>query len=141
MENTLKKEVGVWIDSRRAVIVTIKNETSTIQEIRSNMDKQTRGSSTPHSKAKKDTKKSATEKMDSQQEQVGNPLGSYYEGVVSFIRGADSIWIFGPGEAKHELEKSLRRAELGDNLVGVATVGKMTDAQIAAKVHSRYYKY
>jgi hypothetical protein len=139
METKIKKEVGVWIDNRRAVIVTIKNEISAIQEIRSNMDKQTRVSSTPHSKVKKDAEKSTPKKMEDQQ--VGNPLGRYYEGVISFIRDADAIWIFGPGQIKRELEKSLRLAELGNYIVGVATVGKMTDAQITAKVSSRYYKY
>ena len=70
-----------------------------------------------------------------------NHLGRYYDGIISFIRDADSIWIFGPGEAKGELEKSLRVEGLGDHIVGVATVGKMTNPQITAKVRSRYYKF
>ena len=139
METAGKKEVGVWIDNRRALIVTIVNEASTIQEIRSNMEKQARATSASPSKAKKDAQRLTPEVGG--EDQVENPLGRYFEGVISFIRDADAIWITGPGDTKRELEKSLRVAGLGENIVGVATVGKMTDAQITVKVRSRFYKY
>ena len=139
METETRKDVGVWIDNRRAVIVTIVNEVSGIQEIRSNIEKHTRASGAPPSKTKKDAQELTSEAGD--EEQVENPLGRYFEGVISFIRDADAIWIIGPGETKRELEKSLRLAGLGDHIVGVATLGKMTDAQISVKVRSRFYKY
>jgi hypothetical protein len=72
--------------------------------------------------------------------QFGDHLGRYYEGVVSFIRDAHSIWIFGPGEAKVELENRLRQDGLGARVVGIETVDKMTDHQIAAKVRDRYLR-
>lgn len=52
----------------------------------------------------------------------------------------DSIQIFGPGEAKSELEKRLKSKELGERIIGVETVDKMTDRQIAAKVRERLRK-
>ncbi len=139
METEVKKEVGVWIDNRRAVIVTIVNETATIQEIRSNMEKQTRASSVPPFRSKKDVRE--TTPLVEDEQQIENPLGRYFEGVISFIRDAEAIWILGPGETKHELEKSLLIAGLGKHIVGVATVGKLTDAQISIKVRSRFFKY
>ena len=39
----------------------------------------------------------------------------------------------GPGEAKGELKARLERRGLGARIVGVETVDKMTDRQIAAK--------
>ena len=56
------------------------------------------------------------------------------------IRDADSIWIFGPGEAKVELEKRLKQEDLGGRIVGVETVDKMTDHQIAAKVRDHFLR-
>ena len=44
--------------------------------------------------------------------QFGNHLNSYYDEVIAAIRGADSIQIFGPGEAKGELEKRLEHEGL-----------------------------
>ena len=48
---------------------------------------------------------------------------------------ADKILIFGPGEAKIELEKELKKSkELSLKIVGVEPADKMTEKQIAAKV-------
>jgi len=46
----------------------------------------------------------------------------------------------GPGEAKTELEKRLESEKLDGHIVGVETVDKMTDGQIAAKVRQRFLK-
>jgi hypothetical protein len=56
--------------------------------------------------------------------------------VISYIRDAESILIFGPGEAKGELEKRLVNRRLGGRIVGIETVDKMTARQIAASVAS-----
>jgi len=58
-------------------------------------------------------------------QQFGNHLNSYYDEVLTVVLDAESIQIFGPGEAKGELEKHLEHAGLK---------GKMADRQIAAKV-------
>jgi 50S ribosomal subunit-associated GTPase HflX len=44
----------------------------------------------------------------------------------------------GPGEAKTELEKRLIHEELNRRIVGIETVDKMTDRQIAAKVRKYF---
>jgi hypothetical protein len=52
--------------------------------------------------------------------------------------GAESILIFGPGEAKGELKERLERKNLGGSILGIETVDKMTDRQIAAKVRQYF---
>jgi hypothetical protein len=47
--------------------------------------------------------------------------------------------IFGPGEAKGELQKRIKKNRLGGRIVGIETVDKMTSRQIAAKVR-RYFQ-
>jgi len=130
--------VGLWIDHRKTVIVTIENEIEVTREIRSNMEKHVRFSSGTRSKAPNNLQGSTAEDM--RDRQFGDHLGRYYEGIVSFIRDADSIWIFGPGEAKVELENCLKRDELGARIVGIETVDKMTDHQIAAKVRDHFLR-
>ncbi len=134
----MKKEVGLWIDHRKTVIVTVENEVEVTREIRSNMEKHVRFSSGTQANTSDNSQGSTAEDM--RDRQFGDHLGRYYEGIVSFIRDADSIYIFGPGEAKVELENRLKRDELGGRIVGVESVDKMTDRQIAAKVRDHFLR-
>ena len=70
--------------------------------------------------------------------QFANRLNSYYAEVIAVIRDADAIQIFGPGEAKGELEKRLEHEGLQGRIVDIETVDKMTDRQIAAKVRQHF---
>jgi hypothetical protein len=54
--------------------------------------------------------------------------------VISHLRNAEVILIFGPGEAKGELVKRIERNKLSGRIGGVETADKMTVPQIAAKV-------
>jgi hypothetical protein len=132
----MKKVVGVWIDHSKTVMVTIENEVEVTREIRSNMEKHVRFSDGNRPKGANQIQGSTAE--DIRDRQFGDHLGRYYEGVVSLIRNADAIWIFGPGEAKIELENRLKQDELGDRIVGIETVDKMTDNQITAKVRDYF---
>jgi hypothetical protein len=130
----MKKTVGLWIDHRKAVIVTIENETETTQEIISNMEKHVRFANDTDAKRANELHGSTTE--DVRDRQFGDHLDAYYDEVISVIRDADSIWIFGPGEAKGELEKRLTRDHLEGRIVSIETADKMTDRQIAARVRN-----
>ena len=134
----MKKEVGVWIDHRKAVIVTIENEVEVTREIQSNMEKHVRFSSDTSSKASNTSKGSTAEDM--RDRQFGNHLERYYEEIIALIRDADSILIIGPGEAKVELENRLKHDALGASIAGVETDDKLTDHQIAAKVREHFRK-
>jgi len=134
----VKKEVGLWIDHRKAVIVTIENEVAVIREIRSNLEKRVRFSTGTRTKGPNAPKSSTAEDM--RDRQFNDHLGNYYDGITSFIRGADAIWIFGPGEAKDEFKSHLIRGGLEGIIVGVETVDKMTDNQISAKVRDHFLR-
>ena len=77
---------------------------------------------------------------DQQDRQFTDHLNRYYNEVISHLRDAESILIFGPGEAKGELEKRLASKRVGGRVVGVDTVDKMTDRQIAARVRQHFQK-
>jgi hypothetical protein len=138
MEFVMKKDVGLWIDHQKAVIVSIENKVEQVREIRSNMEKHVRFSSGTHSKAPIALKGSTAE--DVRDRQFDEHLGRYYAGIISLIRDADSIWIFGPGEAKIELENRMKHELLGARIVGIETMDKMTDHQIAAKVRDHFLR-
>ena len=127
----MKKDIGLWIDHRKAVVVMVSDEGEEVKEITSHMEKHVRFSS---------GSSEAGQGEDVRDRQFTNHLNSYYDTVISMIRDGDSIQIFGPGEAKGELEKRLESKELGGHIVSVETVDKMTDRQIAAKVRERLEK-
>ena len=132
----MKKEVGLWIDHRKAVIVSIENEVEEIREIASNMEKRVRYSSGSRSNSRNNSQGSTSEDM--RDRKFDNHLSQYYKEIISMIRDADSIWIFGPGEAKGELLNSLKNENLEGLVVGIETEDKMTDNQIAAKIRDHY---
>jgi len=72
---------------------------------------------------------------DGRDRQFGNHLNTFYDEVIAIIHDGDSIQLFGPGEAKGELQKRLESKGLGGKIVRVETVDKLTDRQIAAKMH------
>lgn len=125
----MKKEIGLWIDHHNAVIVILTMKGEVIRRIESDIEKYVRLSSSQ-------SRDSSPE--DIRDRQLTNHLDEYYSRVISSIRDAESILIFGPGEAKAELEKQLERAGLSEHIVDIQTDDKMTDRQISAKVH-RYF--
>jgi hypothetical protein len=128
----MKSQAGVWIDHRNAFVVFVDDEAEDTQRIESGMEKHVRYSG--HSASQEG---SADDQRD---RQYAVHLDRYYDEVISHIRDAPSILIFGPGEAKGELKKRLASKGLGGRIVGVETVDKMTDHQIVAKVRQHYQK-
>jgi len=122
----MKKQAGLWIDHRKAVIVMISETGEEIKEINSDMEKHVRFTSGTASDD------GSTE--DVRDRQFGNHLNSFYDQVIAVVRKADSIQIFGPGEAKGELAKRLEHEGLKACILSIDTVDKLTNRQIAAKV-------
>ena len=126
----MKKQVGLWIDHRESVIVIVTGEGEETKRITSNMEKHVRFSGGAQ----------AVSEEDIRDNKFSGHLSKYYDKVIACIGDAESILIFGPGEAKGELEKRLERKELSGRIVAIETVDKMTDRQIAAKVRQRFTK-
>jgi hypothetical protein len=133
----MKTTVGVWIDHRKAVIVAVTNKGEETRLIISKAEKQLRRSG--DSPLKGSYEPLQVPESDSRQKTLTGHLNIYYDAIIASIRDAESILIFGPGEAAGELKKRLKRNKLGGHIVGIETVDKMTDRQIAAKVR-KYFK-
>jgi hypothetical protein len=127
----MKKDVGLWIDHRKAVVVIVSDEGEEVKEITSHMEKHVRYSD--------DTSEGGSSE-DVRDRQFDNSLSTYYDAVVAVIRDGDSVQIFGPGEAKGELKKRLESGNFKGHILAVETVDKMTDRQIAAKVRQHLKK-
>jgi len=134
----MKTTVGIWIDHRKAIIVAITNKGEETGLIISKAEKQLRRSG--DSPLKGSYEPQQVPESDSRQKMLTGHLNIYYDAVIASIRDAESLLIFGPGDAKDELKKRLKRNKLGGLIVGMETVDKMTDRQIAAKVRKYFQK-
>lgn len=132
----MKTEIGLWIDHREAVIAALTGEEEQTTNIRSKSGKHLRYSGSSHSKTPEGLKEVTSE--DGRDRKFENVLNDFYDEVVAAVRNAESIQIFGPGEAKGELEKRLERAGLKERVLTIEAADKMTDRQVAAKVRKRF---
>ena len=132
----MKAKVGLWIDHRKAIVVAVTDKGEEIGLVISAIEKQARRSQSSRHRGPYEPQQVPAD--DSRQKAFTGHLNIYYDAVIASIRDAESILIFGPGEAKGELKKRLERIDLGGRIVRVETVDKMTDRQIAAKVR-RYF--
>jgi len=126
----MKKEVDVWIDHKKAIIVT--GDGGSIEILESSIEKTIRFNGGTHGKVHSGAQVFLAE--DQRDRRHLEYLHKYYAEVISHLREADAILIFGPGEAKFEFEKQLKQTELQHQISGIETSDKMTNRQLAAKV-------
>jgi len=132
----MKTKVGLWIDHRKAIIVAVTDRGEEVRLVISKVERQLRRSGdSPLAGAYDQAQVPA---RDSRQRTLTAHLKIYYDAVIACIREAEAILIFGPGEAKGELKKRLKKSNLSGRIVGMETVDKMTDHQIAAKVRQHF---
>jgi len=124
------------MDHRKAVIVVVSDKGEEIKLIVSKVEKQLRRSGGSPLKGSYEALQVPAD--DSHEREFTGHLYIYYDAIIACIRDAEAILIFGPGEAKGELEKRLGSKELSGRIIGIETVDKMTDRQIAAKVRQRF---
>jgi|SRR5665213_1696511 len=128
----MKRQAGLWIDHREAIVVFVGDNAEDTKRIESGVEKHVRFSGGNESEDG-----SADDQRD---RQFAGHLTRYYDDVIWSIRDAQSILLFGPGEAKGELARRLAAKGLSGRIVGTETVDKMTTPQIAAKVRGYFRK-
>ena len=131
----MTNRVGLWIDRKEAVIVSLDDTHASVMKLQSGV-KHIDYRGAPHPKTAYSAQYSQGE--DQLDRQYLQHLNKYYKQVVSHLRGATSIFIFGPGEAKSDLKKHLARENARGRLVVIEPADKMTDRQILAKVRNHF---
>ena len=132
----MMKNIGLWIDQKKAVIVIQNEQGEDIQKIESGVGRHIpyRGASRPKSPYSAQYQQ-ADDQLDNK---FSEQLKKFYDKVITQIRAAEAVFIFGPGEAKSELEKRIIHEKVKVPIVGIETIDKMTDRQIATKVRKYF---
>ena len=121
----MDKRVGLWLDRKKAVVVSTVNNIEARTIITSDM--------------KNYILYSTVVPGDGSPEEIRdrrfwNHLGEYYDKIMGHLRDATEIQIFGPEDAKFELKKLLESEGLAEHIVSLEDAGTLTDVQIATKV-------
>lgn len=133
----MNKKVGIWIDHNRALIVTIENDHEAITKIESNVEAHIRsfggaGTSTPYGPQEF----SVERKVEARRKKH---LHQYYQKIIDIIMAGQHIYLIGPGEAKFELEKEMKKSKLyGSKVIKIEACDKITERQIAARIRKYF---
>ena len=125
----MHKRVGLWIDRKKAVIVSIADNTEAKRIITSDMENYVLYSTVVPGDGSPENIRDR---------RFWNHLGEYYDKIIAHIRDATEIQIFGPEIAKYELQKHLEKEGLSEHIVSMEDADKLTDLQIATKVQKRF---
>ena len=120
--------VGVWIDHKKAVIVSASEGHVTTKTLESDI------AAHPHYGGQQD---GGGEKK--YEERHRQSLERYYDEVIGHLGKPEALLIFGPGEARLELKERLgQTGSPSQPVVEIETADKLTDPQIVAKVKDHF---
>jgi hypothetical protein len=131
------KKVGIWIDHRTAVVVTIEDGQESIKTIEGEADRQPAAG-----RSGNPTKwgPQATFNERRVEENYRRQVVNFYKEVIKSIGKADQLLVMGPAQAKLEFAEELDKVvDLRHVPRKVETVDKMTDPQVAAKVRATQF--
>ena len=124
----MSHDVGVWIDHKKAVIVSIAAGEVTTRTLTSDIGAR------PHYSG---SREGGGEKK--YEERHRQDLDRFFDDVIGQLGEPDALLLFGPGEAKLQLKERLGRSKrLSASSMAVDTADKLTDPQIVAKVKEHY---
>lgn len=122
------KKVGIWIDHRRAVVVTIENGEESIKTIEGEDD---------HKRKSMGPQAINEHRVE---ENYRLHVVNFYKDVIKDIGKPDQLLVMGPAQAKLEFAGEVEKvSELRGVTMKIETADKMTDPQVAAKVRETQF--
>ena len=123
----MSRDVGIWIDHKKAVIVSIVEGQVTTRTLESDVGAHPHYSGFHGGGEKK------------YEDRHNQGLDRYFDDVIGQLGEPDAVLLFGPGEAKLQLKDRLLRSKVSsESIVAVESTDKLTDPQIVAKVKEHY---
>jgi len=128
-----KKQAGVWIDGKKAIVVILNERTAQVSEITSHIE-----DSQHHEKQSDKGSFMGHHHISHEktfEERKKNQLHAYLIHVIASLSGITDLYICGPGEIKIHLKKAVESDyNLRSSLREVNACEQMTENQLVAKV-------
>jgi hypothetical protein len=131
--------IGIWIDHRKAVIAELAPDGSRLAIVESKVEKhpQRGGDSPLHGRYEAQQ----VPADDSRQRALTGELNHYYDRIIAALPHKGGLYLFGPGEAKGELQRHLHKTYPQVAAATIETTDKLTHKQIVAAVRKHFGKY
>ncbi len=137
-EGIMSKNIGLWIDHRKATIVFITESGEETKLLISNVERQRRRLGGSPLKGAFERVRFSNDINEKRNFRLH--LSVYYDAVLASVQDADSILIMGPGEAKNELNTRMEEKKLGAKIAAVETVGFITENRLKRRIRDFFAK-
>jgi hypothetical protein len=133
----MKKQTGIWLDSSKAIVVTLSGTEENVKEIQSDIENRI------HHDSEGDQGTFMGQHHLSQErkfdERKRHQIENYVNRIIESIRNDDELYVFGPSEIKLRLKSMIEEdKQISTRLKSVETSDKMTLNQVIAKVKDFY---
>ncbi len=135
----MEKQVGIWIDTKKAIIVTLEgHKEEKITEIDSEVENRIY-----HNKESNKGTFSGNRHGDSETKfdnRKKEQMDYYLDSVLDYVKGSDYLYIFGPAETKTKLEQRIQDEKYLNKikLKAVEAADSMTLNEVVAQVKDFY---
>jgi len=134
----MKKNIGIWIDTKHAFVIRLSNNSHTFKTIESNIETRERVEGETKKYGRFGGQYLTYEKnRENKRIQMTN---QFLKSLLKEIETCDSVVVFGPSKMKNIFEKEIRNnMQLSHKLSGVSNIKYLTENQIVAWVKD-YFK-
>ena len=130
------KNIGLWIDHRKANIIFITESGEETKLIISNVERQRRRLGDSPLKGAFERVRFSNDINEKRNFKLH--LSVYYDSVIACVQNADAILIMGPGEAKNELKTRMEEKKRGPKITVVEPVGFITENRLKKRIRDFY---
>ncbi len=134
----MKNQIGIWVDTKKAVIISLKENETSIKTLESAIEHRERFAGEKNQMGRFGEQSFEQEKH--KDNKFKNQERLFLKEILSEIGGVDSIVLFGPAYVKNHLEKEIKsHRDISNKLVGVVTTDNMTKNQMSEWVNNYYH--
>ena len=124
----MNAKLGIWIDHKKAIIVSVARDHSAVTRLRSSLR--------PHRHYHGAQDGGGEKKFEARHEQG---VAHFVDAVARHVERGDEVLILGPGETKGALARRIRQIKsLKDVAATTTAADKLTEAQLVAAIRRRY---
>jgi len=135
----MKKNIGVWLDTEKAYIITIEDSGTKVDMIESEIESRVRfeGETKSSSRFGNQFINPATKITHKRRHQFKH----YFENITDHLKEAEEIYLFGPAETKVHLAKHISKEYLlKDRIRKVESEDHLSENQMVACVKKEFSK-
>ena len=131
----MKNKIGIWLDGKKALILSISNKEEKLIKVKSDIESKVRF----YGETKKVTRMGNMfiDPEKTKEQRKLHQMKNYIKEIIGNLKGASAIYITGPAQTKLLLSQELSAKKyFTDKVIAVENSDSMTERQICAKIRN-----